>query len=201
MNTHEKFGYGRVSTLDQNLDAQKDALLKAGATKIFVEKITGTKASRPELDLMRQMLRQGDTVFITRIDRLGRSAKDLLNIVSDFEARGVNLKVIEQNIDTSTNEGKLFFTMVAAFAEFEHSMMVSRTKDGLAAARARGRVGGRKAKLSDAQVGKLIELFAAKEITIQELANMYGISRPTVYRLVKIALEEKQQKQVRKQIG
>jgi DNA invertase Pin-like site-specific DNA recombinase len=91
--------------------------------------------------------------------------------------------------------------MVAAFAEFEHSMMVSRTKDGLAAARARGRVGGRKAKLSDAQVGKLIELFAAKEITIQELANMYGISRPTVYRLVKIALEEKQQKQVRKQIG
>lgn len=201
MNTHEKFGYGRVSTLDQNLDAQKDALLKAGATKIFVEKITGTKASRPELDLMRQMLRQGDTVFITRIDRLGRSAKDLLNIVSDFEAKGVNLKVIEQNIDTSTNEGKLFFTMVAAFAEFEHSMMVSRTKDGLAAARARGRVGGRKAKLSDAQVGKLIELFAAKDITIQELANMYGISRPTVYRLVKSALEEKQQKQVRKQIG
>ncbi len=201
MNTHEKFGYGRVSTLDQSLDAQKDALVKAGATKIFVEKITGTKASRPELDLMRQMLRQGDTVFITRIDRLGRSAKDLLNIVSDFEARGVNLKVIEQNIDTSTNEGKLFFTMVAAFAEFEHSMMVSRTKDGLAAARARGRVGGRKAKLSDAQVGKLIELFAAKQITIQELANMYGISRPTVYRLVKSALEEKQQKQVRKQIG
>jgi DNA invertase Pin-like site-specific DNA recombinase len=91
--------------------------------------------------------------------------------------------------------------MVAAFAEFEHSMMVSRTKDGLAAARARGRVGGRKAKLSDAQVGKLIELFAAKDITIQELANMYGISRPTVYRLVKAALEEKQQKQVRKQIG
>ncbi len=192
MNTNEKFGYGRVSTLDQNLDAQKDALLKAGATRIFVEKITGTKASRPELDLMCQMLRQGDTVFVTRIDRLGRSAKDLLNIVADFESRGVNLKVIEQNIDTSTNEGKLFFTMVAAFAEFEHSMMVSRTKDGLAAARARGRVGGRKPKLTQSQVAKLIQLFEEKKITIQELANMYGISRPTVYRLVKAVVEQEQ---------
>jgi DNA invertase Pin-like site-specific DNA recombinase len=201
MNTHEKFGYGRVSTLDQNLDAQKDALLRAGATKIFVEKITGTKASRPELDILRQMLRQGDTVLITRIDRLGRSAKDLLNIVSDFEAKGVNLKVIEQNIDTSTNEGKLFFTMVAAFAEFEHSMMVSRTKDGLAAARARGRVGGRKAKLSDAQIGRLLEHYNEKKLTIQDMANMYGISRPTVYRLVNAALEQNQQKQARKQNG
>lgn len=201
MNTHEKFGYGRVSTLDQDLDAQKDALKRAGATKIFVEKITGTKASRPELNHMREMLRQGDTVLITRIDRLGRSAKDLLNIVSDFEAKGVNLKVIEQNIDTSTNEGKLFFTMVAAFAEFEHSMMVSRTKDGLAAARARGRVGGRKAKLSNAQVGRLVDLYNEKKITIQDLANMYGISRPTVYRLVKSALEQQQQEQIRKQNG
>jgi DNA invertase Pin-like site-specific DNA recombinase len=201
MNTHEKFGYGRVSTLDQSLDAQKDALAKAGATKIFVEKITGTKASRPELDFMRQMLRQGDTVVVTRIDRLGRSAKDLLDVVSDFESRGVNLKVIEQNIDTSTSEGKLFFTMVAAFAEFEHSMMVSRTKDGLAAARARGRVGGRKAKLTPVQVGKLVELYDEKKITIQELANMYGISRPTVYRLVKEAVEGQQRKQNRKQIG
>lgn len=201
MNTHEKFGYGRVSTFDQNLDAQKDALLRAGATKIFVEKITGTKASRPELDLLRQMLRQGDTVLITRIDRLGRSAKDLLNIVSDFEAKGVNLKVIEQNIDTSTNEGKLFFTMVAAFAEFEHSMMVSRTKDGLAAARARGRVGGRKAKLSDAQIGRLLEHFNEKKLSIQDMANMYGISRPTVYRLVNAALAQNQQKQARKQNG
>jgi DNA invertase Pin-like site-specific DNA recombinase len=200
MTNHEKFGYGRVSTLDQNLDAQKDALLRAGASKIFVEKITGTKASRPELDLMRSMLRQGDTVLITRIDRLGRSAKDLLNIVSDFEAKGVNLRVIEQNIDTSSNEGKLFFTMVAAFAEFEHSMMVSRTKDGLAAARARGRVGGRKAKLSDAQIGRLVEVYDSKNITIQDMANMFGISRPTVYRLIKASLESQVSKKNRKQI-
>ncbi len=201
MNTREKFGYGRVSTLDQNLDAQKDALRNAGATKIFVEKITGTKASRPELDNLRNMLRQGDTVLITRIDRLGRSAKDLLNIVSEFETKGVNLKVIEQNIDTSTSEGKLFFTMVAAFAEFEHSMMVSRTKDGLAAARARGRVGGRKAKLSPSEVLRLLELYNSKDVAVQDLARMFGISRPTVYRLINDLLEQQRQKQVRKQIG
>ena len=201
MNAHEKFGYGRVSTFDQSLDAQKDALLKAGATRVFVEKITGTKASRPELDLLRNMLRQGDTVLITRIDRLGRSAKDLLNIVSEFEARGVNLKVLEQNIDTSTSEGKLFFTMVAAFAEFEHSMMVSRTKDGLAAARARGRVGGRKPKLSPSDVRRLLELYNSKDVAVQDLGRMFGISRPTVYRLIREVLEQQNADQVRKQIG
>lgn len=201
MNNHEKFGYGRVSTLDQSLDAQKDALIRAGATRVFVEKITGTKSSRPELDLMRQMLRQGDTVLVTRIDRLGRSAKDLLNIVSEFENRGVNLKVIEQNIDTSTSEGKLFFTMVAAFAEFEHSMMVSRTKDGLAAARARGRVGGRKSKLSPAQVERLVEMYKAKDIAVQDIARMFGISRPTVYRLISEVLETESRNQDRRQIG
>jgi DNA invertase Pin-like site-specific DNA recombinase len=192
MNTNQKFGYGRVSTLDQNLDGQEDALLKAGATKVFVEKITGTKASRPELDLLRQMLRQGDTVYITRIDRLGRSVRDLLEIVSDFESKGVNLKVLEQNIDTTTSEGRLFFHMVAAFAEFEHSIMVSRTKDGLAAARARGRVGGRKAKLSEAQVTKLRNLYNQRNLTVVEIAQMFQVSRPTVYRaLEKLQLERK----------
>jgi DNA invertase Pin-like site-specific DNA recombinase len=182
MNTNQKFGYGRVSTVDQNLDGQKDALLRAGATRVFVEKITGTKASRPELDLLRQILREGDTVYITRIDRLGRSVRDLLEIVSDFEAKGVNLKVLEQNIDTTSSEGRLFFHMVAAFAEFEHSIMVSRTKDGLAAARARGRVGGRKAKLTDAQISKLRALYNQKNLTVLEIAQMFQVSRPTVYR-------------------
>jgi DNA invertase Pin-like site-specific DNA recombinase len=182
MNTNQKFGYGRVSTVDQNLDGQKDALLRAGATRVFVEKITGTKASRPELDLLRQILREGDTVYITRIDRLGRSVRDLLEIVSDFETKGVNLKVLEQNIDTTSSEGRLFFHMVAAFAEFEHSIMVSRTKDGLAAARARGRVGGRKAKLTDAQISKLRALYNQKNLTVLEIAQMFQVSRPTVYR-------------------
>jgi DNA invertase Pin-like site-specific DNA recombinase len=138
------------------------------------------------------MLRQGDTVYITRIDRLGRSVRDLLEIVSDFESKGVNLKVLEQNIDTTTSEGRLFFHMVAAFAEFEHSIMVSRTKDGLAAARARGRVGGRKAKLSEAQVTKLRNLYNQRNLTVVEIAQMFQVSRPTVYRaLEKLQLERK----------
>jgi DNA invertase Pin-like site-specific DNA recombinase len=139
--TSQRLGYGRVSTLDQNLEAQADALTAAGANKLFIEKITGTKASRPELDKLREQMRHGDTLVITRLDRLGRSAKDLLSISSELEDNGVALEVLEQNINTTTPEGKLFFTLIAAFAEFEHSLMVARTKDGLAAARTRGRVG------------------------------------------------------------
>jgi DNA invertase Pin-like site-specific DNA recombinase len=180
----KRFGYGRVSTLDQNLDAQKDALFSAGVDEVFLEKITGTKASRPQLDLVRQMLRSGDTLVITRMDRLGRSAKDLLTIVSELGDRGVNLEIIEQHIDTKTAEGKLFFTMVAAFAEFEHSMMVSRTKDGLAAARARGRVGGRKAKLTSLQIKEIQRLYQARELSVQDIAAMFHVSRPTVYRVL-----------------
>jgi DNA invertase Pin-like site-specific DNA recombinase len=196
MNT-QRFGYGRVSTLDQNLEAQKDALLKAGVNQVFVEKITGTKASRPELDLVKQMLRQGDTLVITRMDRLGRSAKDLLTIVSELDERGVNLEIIEQRIDTKTAEGKLFFTMVAAFAEFEHSMMVSRTKDGLAAARARGRRGGRKAKLSPLQIKEIQKLYREKELTVQDIAEMFNVSRPTIYRVLDETPEERNSNQLR----
>jgi DNA invertase Pin-like site-specific DNA recombinase len=196
MNT-QRFGYGRVSTLDQNLEAQKDALLKAGVNQVFVEKITGTKASRPELDLVKQMLRQGDTLVITRMDRLGRSAKDLLTIVSELDERGVNLEIIEQRIDTKTAEGKLFFTMVAAFAEFEHSMMVSRTKDGLAAARARGRRWGRKAKLSPLQIKEIQKLYREKELTVQDIAEMFHVSRPTIYRVLDETPEERNSNQLR----
>ncbi len=180
----QRFGYGRVSTLDQSLDSQRDALLNAKVDKVFLEKITGTKASRPELDLVKQMLRSGDTLVITRMDRLGRSAKDLLTIVSELGDRGVNLEIIEQRIDTKTAEGKLFFTMVAAFAEFEHSMMVSRTKDGLAAARARGRLGGRKAKLTALQIKEIQRLYQARELPVQDIAAMFNVSRPTVYRVL-----------------
>jgi len=186
----KRFGYGRVSTLDQKLNAQRDALIASGVDQVFMEKITGTKASRPELDLVRQMLRQGDTLVVTRMDRLGRSAKDLLNIVSELEERGVNLEIVEQRIDTKTPEGKMFFTMVAAFAEFEHSMMVARTKDGLAAARARGRLGGRKPKLTELQVKEIQKLYNAKEHTVQEISLMFNVSRPTIYRVVDLLPEE-----------
>ena len=187
--TSQRLGYGRVSTQDQNLEAQQDALKAAGADKIFIEKITGTKASRPELDKLREQMREGDTLVITRLDRLGRSTKDLLTISSELEEKGVELEVIEQNINTKTPEGKLFFTMIAAMAEFEHSMMVARTKDGLAAARARGRLGGRKPKLSEAQKKQVKKFYDERELTVREIAEMFSITPPTVYR----ALENSEQ--------
>jgi DNA invertase Pin-like site-specific DNA recombinase len=179
--TSQRLGYGRVSTLDQNLEAQADALTAAGANKLFIEKITGTKASRPELDKLREQMRHGDTLVITRLDRLGRSAKDLLSISSELEDKGVALEVLEQQICTITPEGKLFFTLIAAFAEFEHSLMVARTKDGLAAARARGRVGGRKPKLTDGQKKTVRKLYELRELTVKEIAAMHSVSSPTVY--------------------
>ncbi len=179
-------GYGRVSTTDQNLDDQQDKLAAYGVDELYVEKHTGTKASRPEWDKVRGMLRRGDTLVVTKLDRLGRSTKDLLDIAAHLEAEGVNLVTTQQSIDTSTPDGKLFFTMVAAFAEFEHSMMKARTMDGLAAARARGRVGGRKAKLTPQKIADIRVKVNEEKQSIKDVAEYYGVSRPTIYR----ALEE-----------
>lgn len=180
--TAHRIGYGRVSTTDQNPDSQRDALEAAGVDRLFVEKITGTKASRPELIRARDALRAGDTLVVTRLDRLGRSTKDLLTIAGELQDGGVALEVLEQNIDTRTAEGKLFFTMIAAFAEFEHAIMVSRTKDGLAAARARGRKGGRKPKMTPARIAQAKELYEGRTKTVQDIADLFGVSRPTIYR-------------------
>ena len=181
MTTH-RIGYGRVSTTDQNPDSQNDALTLAKVDKIFIEKFSGTKAIRPEFIKARDALRVGDTLVVTRLDRLGRSTKDLLTIACELESGGINLEVIEQKIDTSTPEGKLFFTMIAAFAEFEHGIMVNRTLDGLAAARARGRKGGRKAKMTPARIEDARRFYAAGDKTVQQIADLFQVSRPTVYR-------------------
>lgn len=179
--SNQRIGYSRVSTADQNPDSQKDALQRAGVDRIFIDHFTGTKASRPELDKMKDHIRPGDTIVITRLDRLGRSTKDLLNLVAEFQALGVHLEALEQPINTTTPEGRLFFTMVAAFAEFEHDLIVARTREGLTAARARGRNGGRKPKL-DATKVEMARKMRATGSTVVEIAAALHVSRPTLYR-------------------
>lgn len=186
----KRIGYGRISTSDQKTASQEDALKAAKVDNLFIDTFTGTKASRPQLDKMKEQLRSGDTLVITRLDRLGRSTKDLLNLVSELEDLGVNLEVIEQRINTSTPDGKLFFTMIAAFAEFEREIMRARTMDGLAAARARGKVGGRKPKMTPAKINTALSMYE-KGLAITEISDAIGVSRPTIYRML-----EKQQEMI-----
>ncbi|UQB14593.1 recombinase family protein [Clavibacter nebraskensis] len=179
--TSHRIGYGRVSTLDQNPESQEDALKAAGCSRVHVDHYSGTKASRPQWDRARDVLRTGDTLVITRLDRLGRSTKDLLSVAEWLRVNGIALVATEQQIDTTTVEGRLFFTMIAAFAEFEHDLMQARTLDGLKAARDRGRVGGRKPKLTAKQL-KAIRLRHDAGEGATDLAASFNVSRPTIYR-------------------
>lgn len=179
--TGKKLGYGRVSTSDQSTDIQKQALMSAGAEKLFLENYTGTKANRPELDRLRDQMRKGDTVLVTKLDRLARSTKDLLNLVSEFQDAGVELVVLEQNIDTSTTEGKFLLNILGAVAELERDLIVARTQQGLAAAKARGRVGGRKQKLNIQQIAEAKNFYAAGK-PISDISELFGVSRATIYR-------------------
>ena len=144
-------GYARVSTEDQNLDGQLDALKAAGAEKIFADKITGTARSRPELDRLLDQLRQGDVITVTKYDRLARSLRDLLDIVDTIQAQGAGFRSLAEDIDTTTPAGRLVFHVFASIAQFERERISERTKEGLEAARKRGRVGGRPPALSAAQ--------------------------------------------------
>lgn len=185
-----RFGYGRVSTRDQHTEAQHDALIEAGvpAENIHVEKASTRLASRPQLEEVRKLLRDGDVLVITKVDRLGRSLLDLITIADDLRAKGIELEVLSGTFNRDDPMGEAFFQMTGVFAQLERDMIRARTMDGLAAARARGRKGGRKTKLSPAQATEVCRMFAAKDKTVAEIGALFGITRGSVYRYVKAAL-------------
>lgn len=183
-----KIGYARVSTHDQSLDLQLDALEKAECQKIYSEKVSGGKSKRPELKAMIDQLRKGDLVVVYKLDRLGRSLRDLVDLVETFQEKGVGFKSIHDNIDTTTPMGKFTFHLFAALAEFERGIISERTKSGLAAARARGRKGGRPKGLSKQAENKarLAEsLYKEKELSVIQICKDLGISKATFYRYLR----------------
>jgi DNA invertase Pin-like site-specific DNA recombinase len=175
-------GYARVSTADQRPEAQVDALIAAGCDKVFTEHASGTLAKRPRLQETLRYLRDGDTLVVTKLDRLGRSVRNLKQVADELEARKVGLRALSQGIDTTTSGGRLFFHMLAAIAEFEHDLIVERTRDGLAAARARGRRGGARPKMTPTRVQQARAMYDAGGHTVQEIADTFGVTRPTIYR-------------------
>jgi DNA invertase Pin-like site-specific DNA recombinase len=180
-----KIGYARVSTADQNLDLQQDELKQAGCEKILVDQITGSVAKRPGLEKVKELLREGDTLVVWRLDRLGRSLRDLIDWVQYLEAHGVALQSLHEMIDTRTPTGKLTFHLFGALAEFERNLIQERTQAGLAAARARGRIGGRPKALDADQQQLAVQLYLEKKMPVQKLCGMMGISKPTLYSYVR----------------
>jgi DNA invertase Pin-like site-specific DNA recombinase len=178
-------GYARVSTQDQLLDLQKDALTKASCEKIFTDTASGSLQERKGLEVALSHLRKGDTLVVWRLDRLGRSITHLIQTVSGLAERGVGFKSLTENIDTTTSGGKLVFHIFGALAEFERDIIRERTNAGLQAARARGRKGGRPKALSPKKAAMLQALYADKSNSIEDICKALGIGRTTFYRYVK----------------
>lgn len=174
-------GYARVSSQDQNPDLQIDALKTAGCGQVFVEKVTGSGLkARPEWEACKRTLRKEDTLVVWRLDRLGRSLKDLVEIIQELEDQQVGFRSLTESIDTTNAGGKLIFHVFGALAEFEHNLIRERTKAGLAAARARGRKGGRKPKLSKADVKKAAAMLRDPAVTKTEVAEHFDVTRMTL---------------------
>jgi DNA invertase Pin-like site-specific DNA recombinase len=176
-------GYARVSTKEQTLDGQHDVLKAAGAVRIFADTITGTARSRPELDRMLKELRSEDVVVVTKYDRLARSLKDLLEIVDLIQARGAGFRSLGEDIDTTTSAGRLIFHVFASIAQFERERIVERTKEGLEAARRRGRIGGRPPALSPAQKVEVKRMRDVEMRPIPEIAALFKVSDKTIRRV------------------
>jgi len=180
-------GYARVSTDDQNLDLQKDALTQAGCGKIFEDRISGARADRPGLREVMEYLRSGDSLVLWRLDRLGRSLKNLVETVTLLEGQGIGLKSLHESIDTTSASGRLIFHVFAALAEFERNLIRERTQAGLNAARARGRKGGRPKALNNDKRMLAVRLYDEKEHSVGHICELMNISRPTLYKYIEEA--------------
>lgn len=174
-------GYARVSTDDQNLDLQNDALQAAGCERVFRDKISGAKADRPGLTRALEELRQGDTLVVWRLDRLGRSLKELIAQAEYLAEKNVGLHSITEAIDTTSSGGKLIFHVFGALAEFERNLIRERTQAGLQAARARGRKGGRRKLLTLDKRRHAVELHRSRQYSVKEICSLMGVSRATLY--------------------
>lgn len=179
-----KVGYARVSTRDQSLDSQIDALEKYGCERIFSEKVSGRRKKRTELDKCLDYLRDGDTLVIYKLDRLGRTTKQLIELSQWLDDNNIDLQIIDMNISTNDAMGKMFFTMMSAFAELEANLLSERTKKGLESARARGNKGGRKS-MPQEKKDYIKHLYDTKKYTGKEIAKKAQVSRDTVYRILR----------------
>ena len=183
--THTLIGYARCSTDPQDLTAQREALLKLGVApdRIYTDRgFTGTNRARPGLDQALAAVRGGDTLVVPKLDRLARSVPDARAIGDDLAGRGVKLQIGASVYDPTDPMGKLFFNILATFAEFEADLIKMRTREGMAVARARGKLRGKKPKLSDRQQKELRRMYDSGDYSISDLAELFSVSRPTVYR-------------------
>lgn len=181
----QRIGYARVSTDDQNLDLQLDALHRADITDdcLYSDTASGKDAERKELAACLKALREGDTLVVWRLDRLGRSLPDLVRIIGELEKKGVGFESLTEKIETSSAAGKLVFHVFAALAEFERNLIRERTRAGLVAARARGRSGGRRPKLTPQQIKEIKRLMTDPTIPVSQIAERYNVSRTTIYKV------------------
>jgi DNA invertase Pin-like site-specific DNA recombinase len=176
-------GYARVSSKDQNLDLQIEALTKATCKKIFDDKITGSRAERPGLTKTLEMLREGDTLVVWKLDRLGRSVKNLIDLVGELNKQGIQFRSLTDAIDTGTPSGRFFFHVMASLAQMERELSIERTRAGLEAARQLGRKGGRKRQMTDSKIQSAKKLLASG-VPPRDVAKNLGVSLPTLYRWI-----------------
>ena len=174
-------GYARVSTQDQNLTLQREALINAGCEKVFEDKVSGTRADRPGLSKTLEMLREGDTLVVWKLDRLGRSVKQLVDMVSELNKQGIQFKSLTDSIDTGTTSGRFFFHVMASLAEMERELTIERTRAGLEVAKKLGRKGGRKPKMTDSKIESAKKLLSSG-VPPKEVAKNLGVSVSTLYR-------------------